>query len=398
MRRYWTEFRRAAAVDAPILIGVFFAWVTFLALLADRGVNGLRTRAYSANFLLYLSTLVFFASFGVGRILWRDRPDRPLGHLRDLALQKGWDRNLIRGLPMLFALVVFMPAFSAMKSAIPLFHAYTWDHVWIAADRSLHGTDPWRLLQPVLGYPAVTALVAAAYHVWILLIYAGGVYFCFFQKDAALRAQYFAGYFAIWVVIGVVMATALASVGPAFAGPLLGDHHYDQQMAYLRAANEHFPIMVLKVQDELLASYQSADHGLGRGITAMPSMHVAMAFLFFLSMRRVSGLAGAIFGAFAAIVMLGSVHLAYHYAVDGYVSIVVTWIIWVAAGYLTRLMRAGRSIANRKGWDHTVPTPAAGELPTMGSVVGSPMVRSENHPTARQIAATPMPPTIPSEA
>jgi hypothetical protein len=35
-----------------------------------------------------------------------------------------------------------------------------WDSTWIDLDRVLHGTDPWRLLQPVVGYPAVTALLA----------------------------------------------------------------------------------------------------------------------------------------------------------------------------------------------------------------------------------------------
>jgi len=338
-------------------------WICLLAVLAAKGVNGLRVVSYLTNFLLYLSTLVFFLTFLVTKELWRARPDRPLGYLRALFIERQSAAHFMRGLPMLLALIAFMPAFSAMKSAIPLFHPYTWDHVWIAADRTLHGTDPWRILQPVLGYPIVTAFVALIYHVWILLIYAGGVYFCFFNKDASLRAQYFIGYFAIWFVIGVVLATFLASVGPCFVGPLLGDHHYDQQMAYLRSANEHFPIMVLSVQDELLASYQSANRGLGRGITAMPSMHVAMALLFFLAMRRISKKAGLVFGVFALIVVVASVHLAYHYAVDGYVSIVVTVAIWNVAGLLTRLR-----------------------------------TRSENRPAASQITTTPSAPTTPSEA
>jgi len=340
MRQFFRELGRGIAADGPILAGAFVAWAVFLALLATKGVNAFSPAAYIANFLLYVSALIFFLAYVVGRALWRDKPERPIAHLRDLSIRGGFAGEAARGLPMLLALILFMPAFSAMKSAIPLFHAYTWDHVWIAADRALHGTDPWRLLQPVLGHPAVTALIAAAYHVWILLIYAGGVYFCFFQKDAALRAQYFVGYFAIWTVIGVVMATALASVGPAFVGPLLGNHHFDAQMAYLRSANDHFPIMVLQVQDELLQSYRSGNYGLGRGITAMPSMHVAQALLFFLAMRRIDKRAGIVFGIFVATILLGSVHLGYHYAVDGYVSIAATLVIWAVSGMAARLMTA----------------------------------------------------------
>lgn len=64
----------------------------------------------------------------------------------------------------------------------------------------------------------------------------------------------------------------------------------------------------------------------------MPSMHVAQAFLFFLAMRKISRRAGLYFGVFVVIVMIASVHLGYHYAVDGYVSIAVTLLIWAVAG------------------------------------------------------------------
>jgi hypothetical protein len=379
MRRVLAEFRRGAAADGPILAGVFVVWICLLAVLTTKDVSGLQTLSYFANFVLYLCALVFFLAFLIGRTLWRARPDRPIGYLRAVCVEKRIAAQFMRGLPMLLALAVFMPAFSAMKSAISLFHPYTWDHVWIAADLAVHGTDPWRILQPVLGYPIVTAFIAACYHVWVLLIYAGSVYFCFFNKNATLRAQYFIGYFAIWTVIGVILATALASVGPCFVGPLLGNHHYDQQMAYLRSANAHFPIMVLSVQDALLASYQASNHGLGRGITAMPSIHVAMATLFFLAMRRVSRKAGWLFGAFAVIVAVGSVHLAYHYAVDGYVSIAVTSLIWIAAGALARRMM---------------------ERPRLQLASGAsrPRTRSANRPAASQIITTPTPPTTPSEA
>src|SRR5690606_14246814 len=121
--------------------------------------------------------------------------------------------------------------------------------------------------------------------------------------------------------LGIVMATAFASVGPCFLAPMLSDTRFVAQMEYLRQANTHFPVMVLQVQERLIAWHQLGDAGLGRGITAMPSMHVSLALLFFLAMRRVSKRAGYFFGAFFIAILIGSVHLGYHYAVDGYVSI-----------------------------------------------------------------------------
>ncbi len=335
-----TEFRRAAERDGPILLGVALLWLGLLALLAFVGVNGVRAGSYLNNFIIYMATLLFFVVPIGAAWLIAERPDRPIGFLRDRLRERQAMLHLARGLPMLLALIVFLPAFSAMKSAIPLFNDYTWDAAFIAADRWLHGDDPWRLLHPLLGYPLVTFAFSVAYHLWVMLIYAGCIYFCFFVADAQLRARYFIAFFGIWSIIGVGMATALASVGPCFLGPVLGQDHFDPLMAYLHHADSRVPLMTLDVQARLIDWHRLGSHGLGRGISAMPSMHVAMSFLFFLAVRRISRLAGAIAALFVAIIMIGSVHLAYHYAVDGYVAAVVTAAIWLAAAPLARRIAA----------------------------------------------------------
>jgi hypothetical protein len=330
------EFRRGAIADRPILTGIFIAWSVLIALLALKGVNGVQVSSYLANLALYLSALLFFLVHWTGSQLVRHQPQRPIGFLAECIRSERLDRRLLRGMPMLLALVIFLPAFSAMKSAIPLFNTYGWDQTWLQLDRALHGTDPWRILNVAIGYPIITSIFSAFYQVWILLIYAGGIYFCFFQDNAELRARYFVAYFACWAILGVAMATQFASVGPCFLEPFLGDRHFADQMAYLRTANESVPVFSLLVQDRLIDWYADGNNGLGRGISAMPSMHVSLAFLFFLAMRKVSRAAAIGFGLFALIILIGSVHLAYHYAVDGYVSIIATWLIWMASGPLAR--------------------------------------------------------------
>lgn len=68
----------------------------------------------------------------------------------------------------------------------------------------------------------------------------------------------------------------------------------------------------------------------------MPSMHVATAVLFIFGgfgIHRVLGWAMVVYG---SIILVGSVHLAWHYAVDGYVSIAITvFFLWLA-GILAR--------------------------------------------------------------
>ncbi len=265
-------------------------------------------------------------------MLWRDRPDLPVQYAARLLRQRR--DTALAGLTLLASIAVFMALFSGMKSAIPLFNEFGWDRSFLELDIAIHGTDPWRLLQPVFGYPLVTSALSVFYHLWILLIYIGSVYFAFYVPDRRLVLRYFLSYLLCWSILGIVLATIFASVGPVFMSPILGDDHFVEQIAYLEEADQHFTVWVLPVQEQLLDWYLHGELGLGRGITAMPSMHVALAFLFWLALREVSVLAGRIALAFFFVILIGSVHLAYHYAVDGYASVIGSAVIWWISGKL----------------------------------------------------------------
>ena len=56
--------------------------------------------------------------------------------------------------------------------------------------------------------------------------------------------------------------------------------------------------------------------------------------LFALLGWRVNRLLGVGLTLFAVVIMIGSVHLAWHYALDGYVAAVLTYVLWRAAGWL----------------------------------------------------------------
>ena len=68
----------------------------------------------------------------------------------------------------------------------------------------------------------------------------------------------------------------------------------------------------------------------------MPSVHVSIAFLMLLLAWNYGRGARWFFGVFAGMIMIGSVHLGWHYAVDGYLAALVTFIIWVACGRFLR--------------------------------------------------------------
>lgn len=314
--------------EMPVIAvaGALFALCT--ALLASRGIWP-DPGPVMASARLYLLSVIAIGSIDAAASLIRHRPPSPAVFLRDRYTAPKAVQAALAGLPMVLLCLVLLPYFSKMKAAIPLFNAYSWDATFIAWDRALFfGQDAWQVLQPVLGYPVVTAALAVLYQVWFLLLYPGVLWFAYARMDERVRRQFFLTYILSWTVIGGAMATAMASVGPCFVGPLLHDHTFDAQMAYLNAANEQVPVMTLKVQQMLLDWFHADANGLGSGITAMPSMHVAVACLFWLAMRRAAPRAARWFGLFLVLIWLGSVHLAYHYAVDGLVSVVAVAMLW----------------------------------------------------------------------
>lgn len=318
------------SAETRLSLAVLLVVVSIGAALHMVGVNPFRPEGYAANLLLFAAAWFVLSSVRLARNLVRDRPAHPIAYLWTHDFGPEYRARLKQAAPILLAAIIFLPTFSAIKSAIPLFQDYRWDQSFIDLDRMIHGTDAWRLLQPALGFPVVTFLISTLYQLWILLIYMGTIYVALHVGDRELRLRYFKAFFAIWTVNGVLLAIAFASVGPCFAGALLGNHHFADQMDYLHRANAQWPILSLEVQQQLIEWHSRGSAELGRGISAMPSMHVSLAFLFFLGARRINRTMGIVFGLYAAAILIGSVHLAYHYAVDGYLSIVTTLLLWIA--------------------------------------------------------------------
>lgn len=311
---------------------IILSWLALIAVGSE--ANPLNSGIANIGFYYTKFAMVLVAHYAW--LVWRERPESPIRFIYQSDSLRALVPTIISALVLVTAVALFMPAFTAMKSAIPLFNDYTWDATFIAWDQALHGDDAWRLLQPVLGHPAITSVFTYLYHLWFTLIYFGPICVALYVSDREIRLRFFIGFLLTWTLVGMVGAVALASYGPVFLEPLTGDTHFAEQVAYLHKAGETHSILVLEVQRILLESFQQGDHGLGRGITAMPSMHVALAMLYYLMARQIDRRLGYAFLAFLVAIMIGSVHLAYHYAVDGYVSIVMTALIWWATRPLAR--------------------------------------------------------------
>jgi hypothetical protein len=95
----------------------------------------------------------------------------------------------------------------------------------------------------------------------------------------------------------------------------------------------------------LWQNYQEGRRGLTSGIAAMPSLHVAIPTLFAVAMWKRSRWGSLAFWGYTFLILLGSVHLGWHYAIDGYVSIITVVALWWASGHF-----CGWWFRNRPRW------------------------------------------------
>lgn len=122
------------------------------------------------------------------------------------------------------------------------------------------------------------------------------------------------------------------------------------QQAVLMAEG-HPQLASLSAQAKLQSLFGAASIADGGGIAALPSMHNALSTLFLCFAvgfdRR--WLWGAI--PYAALILFGSVHLGWHYAIDGVVGIALAFLMWRIAGPIADAGLAQRPVhrAIRRG-------------------------------------------------
>ena len=242
---------------------------------------------------------------------------------------------LIANIFLVLAIAVFMGVFTSVKSMLPqIAGGYTWDVRLADLDRALHGgVDPWRLLQPVMGYKVIQGTLSVIYGaVWFSLLCGIPLLVAFAERAQAMRRQYFLTFLLTWILLGNVVAGLFLSGGPVYFGEMTGDFaRFQGLLDYQRQGSGAF-WSSYDAQVMLWYLYDDARVQLGSGISAFPSLHVAMATLTALTAWRLSRRWGVAAVILLIAVLAGSVHLGWHYAIDGYASIALTALIWFVVG------------------------------------------------------------------
>ena len=282
--------------------------------------------------------LVQFVWVGIRQVFWvrfRQKPhqgaDRSTAWYQAFFAGGRWGDVVVA----LAALAVTVSSFTVYKSTVVGSQGYRFDGLLIAWDRALFaGNDPWVLSHAILSSPYATKVIDTLYHPAFLPMVLGYVFCVAARARPALRYTYMVSYLASFVIIGMIAANALSSAGPVYDGVLFGDGTTFQPLIdRLAAQNETAgPFSAVFAQGYLLALNERGAIGMGGGISAMPSMHIVLAFLWAIPAWHLSRVLGVIVTIYALIIWVGSVHLGWHYFVDGLVGVLMLAVIWYVAG------------------------------------------------------------------
>ncbi|WP_254436803.1 phosphatase PAP2 family protein [Ruegeria arenilitoris] len=287
---------------------------------------------------------IFFVFRFVYAAIWI-RPAKPIQWMmQDTRKYIARNITLVDGTVCFLSIGFLITSFTCLKNIIVLINPFSWDPFFAELDRTLHGGyDVWLLLWPVFGNTTLTTVLNVAYHLWFALIYLTLFAACFDKRDTQRGMTYLVAFALVFIVGGNLLATVFASVGPVYYEHFGFGDTYAQQMQNLYDLDRISPVWALQVQERLLAEFSGG--GVIKGISAMPSMHVASSVLMALFAFQYSRWLGWAFTIFAIMIQIGSVHLAWHYAVDGYLGAIIALACWWLANALTKRYYSAPALA-----------------------------------------------------
>lgn len=239
--------------------------------------------------------------------------------------------RLLTAIPIILIIPFFFSVFTTAKNMIPIINPFSWDPFLSRLDLTLHiGRHPWEWMQPILGITVISLAISFAYKMWFIIKIIVIYWQAFSLKYKQKREQFFIALLLIWILNGVIIATVFSSVGPCFYG--LAYPYIDDPYASLMTYLKNVPILDLKAQSYLWNAYAGKTPLPFSGISAFPSMHVSLSCLFAIIGWHYRGFLRWAFIVFFGLTVIGSIHLGWHYAVDGYLACITTPIFWWLSG------------------------------------------------------------------
>jgi hypothetical protein len=223
---------------------------------------------------------------------------------------------------------LFLPLKYAIPSEIPF-----WLDLPLAGiEQSLFGADPWQVLDRILG-PALVP-VDRVYALW-LPIQTLGLFLVVLQPPSPAKSRALIAYGLAWLVLGVAAAVLFSSVGPIFYDRVFGGTRF---ALLARTLNDGGASAMLAESGAMWRSYATGEPGFVAGMSAFPSMHVAISVWLFLTARTLAHKAAPFAAAYFLFVWIASVQLGWHYVADGLGGAVGMLALWLVAAPVDRAL------------------------------------------------------------
>ena len=242
--------------------------------------------------------------------------------LRPRAASAPWTSVILGTILFTIGASVFLPLKFAIPSEIP----FWLDTPLALFERRLFGADPWLLLDWAFGWAAVP--VDRLYGLWLpvqMLV----LFTVMLEPPSPAKSRAMIAYSVAWFLLGVVAAVLFSSAGPIFYDRLFGGSQFALLGETLRSRGAW---VAIAESDAMWTALADGRPGLVAGISAVPSLHVAISLWMFLAARSMAPRAAPFALAYFIFMWLASVQLGWHYASDGLVGALGMLAIWAGAG------------------------------------------------------------------
>ena len=294
----------------------------------------------------------FLGGAGILGLIWlvmAPRRERSLGGALRWFASRNWPEIVLLRIPLALGITTTISYLHLFfKVNIPNFAPYSWDHFFAGIDRALFlGQDPWVLSHQVMPDVLATMIFDMFYMAWFLVMQMSIFAIALLAPRHPLRQTFLLAYGLNWVVAGALLAILFPAVGPVYMEGITGDPMFQPLTDLLSRQGETTQIMALEAQKWLWEGYTLADVE-PVGISAFPSLHLSIAATCACLGFDASRVTGWLAVAFTVGILLGSVHLGWHYAIDGIAGIALALVFWWISARVTRWWLA-RSEPERVG-------------------------------------------------
>lgn len=225
--------------------------------------------------------------------------------------------------------LLFATAFNFVKTSLPYIIPFYADPFFAELDKALHGgVDPWVFTHYISDIISPDMVSLLYFGIWGL----PAVFFPFLiamtDNDEARKSRFLILYGFVWIGLGNVLAYAGSSVGPIYYDLLLGGDRFAGLTEALQSS-QITDSQIGAVQFGLWKVYTEHTQMIGSGISAFPSVHNGVAAVVMLYLWERSKWLAPIGVTFCAAILFASVYVGWHYAIDGYASIILVAAAWL---------------------------------------------------------------------